>query len=112
MLDFVEYKVEVYVPEEYLETVVNAIRKVGTGKIGNYSNCLSWYLVRSAWHCGASAHPHLGTPGQDMEATEFKVEFRCKHTKLVDVVKAIRQAHPYEECCINVLPVLTDILCN
>ena len=39
-------------------------------------------------------------------ADEVKIETRCKSEELEELIVAIKKAHPYEEVCINVIPLL------
>jgi len=39
-------------------------------------------------------------------APEYKLEFRCEEEMIEEAVKAIKDNHPYEEVCINVIEVL------
>lgn len=103
-----EYKVEVYVPKDAFDVVVNAIKLIGIGKMGNYSNCMSWYEVNSSWHAEETAMPYLGVAGDDKKISEYKIEFRCKQEQLSDVVATIKRVHPYEECCVNIIPLISE----
>ena len=39
-------------------------------------------------------------------APEYKLEFRCEEKDLQLAVKTIKENHPYEEVCINVIPII------
>ncbi len=98
------YKVETYLPKEALDGIRSALYNLGLGKIGNYDCCLTWYEVNSSWRPIDGAKPYLGTVGEIEFAPEYKLEFQCKESDLTAAVSAIKSNHPYEEVCINILP--------
>lgn len=100
------YKIETFVPVEALENIKAALYEKGFGKIGNYENCLSWHKVESSWKPVGGANPYQGTVGETEFATEYKIEFRCDENDLNLVVDLIKKNHPYEEVCINVIPII------
>ena len=98
------YKVETYLPKEALDGIRLALYNLGLGKVGNYDCCLTWYEVNSSWRPIDGAKPYLGTVGEIEFAPEYKLEFQCKESDLTAAVSAIKSNHPYEEVCINILP--------
>ncbi len=100
------YKIEVFVPVDSKNVVLEAIRALKVGKIGNYYNCITITEVKSTWTANESANPYLGVAGENCEADEVKIETRCKCEELEELVVAIKKAHPYEEVCINVIPLI------
>lgn len=102
-----EYKVEVYLPLEALDSIRNTIMTLKAGVIGSYYNCMSWYKIRSSWSATEDSSPYIGKAGEECEIDEYKIETRCTEDKLEEMIKAIKNAHPYENVCINVLPLIT-----
>ena len=100
------FKVETFVPEEAFSKIRDALYSKGHGKIGNYQNCLSWSKVHSSWKPVEGAEPYQGTVGETEFAEEFKIELRCEKADLLEVIDLIKQNHPYEEVCINVMPIV------
>ena len=100
------YKIETYLPKEALDSVRSALYKLGLGKIGNYDLCMSWYEVSSSWRAALGAKPYLGAVGEIEFAPEYKLEFRCQEEDLSKAVQAIKTNHPYEEVCINIIPII------
>ena len=100
------YKIEVFLPKKALKNIRMALYELGLGKIGNYDCCLSWQKVRSSWRPLNGAKPFMGKIGKIEFAAEYKLEFRCSEKELAQAVKAIKENHPYEEVCINVLPLV------
>ena len=100
------YKVETYLPPEALDDIRNGLYKLGLGKVGNYDCCLSWYEINSSWKPIDGAKPYLGKVGEIEFATEYKLEFQCREEYLKNAVKVIKENHPYEEVCINIIPLI------
>lgn len=101
------YKVEVFIPKEYIEELRDELNKVGACRVGNYDNVMSIFDVRGYWRPLEGATPHNGEKGKINEGTECKVEFRCENIHIRAVASIIRKIHPYEEPLVNIIPVLT-----
>lgn len=99
------YKIETYGPKEALDNIKNGLYANGFGKIGNYDCCLNWYEVNSSWRPVEGANPYLGEVGKIEYVTEYKLEFRCEKKDLKLAIKTIKDNHPYEEVCINIIPI-------
>jgi hypothetical protein len=106
LIDSGMVKLEIFLPPESLESVAEALRQAGAGKIGNYDSCLSASPVKGRWRPLAGADPYNGDIGKLCEADELKVEANCPAENLKKALKLIRAAHPYEEPVINVIPLL------
>lgn len=99
------FKVETYLPLEALDKIKNGLYQAGFGKVGNYDCCLSWYKINSSWKPLAGTNPYLGNVGEIEYAPEYKLEFRCDEENLRKAIDIIKANHPYEEVCINILPI-------
>ena len=100
------YKLEVFLPEQTLPALREALREADAGHIGQYDSCMNWSTVLSSWRPLPGAQPYDGTVGELTVTTELKVEFCCRPECLEQTVTAIRRVHPYEEPVINILPLL------
>lgn len=100
------YKLEIFVPDSHFDAVRQALWAVDAGHIGNYDRCLSWSRVNSCWRTLEGANPYDGTPGVLSQAEEWKIEVCCRAERLLETLNMIKQAHPYEEPVINVLPMM------
>jgi len=98
------YKIEVYLPCEALDKIKDGLYREGFGKVGKYDCCLSWYQINSSWRANDGANPYLGNIGEIIEfAREYKLEFRCEEKDIQKAIKIIKDNHPYEEVCINII---------
>ena len=51
----------------------------------------------------AASNPHIGTHNQIEKVSEYKVEMVCDEAHLTAAIRALRQAHPYEEPAYQVI---------
>jgi hypothetical protein len=93
----VNRKLVVFVPEEALEPVRDALFAAGAGRIGEYERC-SWYTTGTGTFLGGDAtDPSIGERGREERVPEFRLETVFPADRQADVVAALRTAHPYEE---------------
>lgn len=91
------YKLGFYVPESHVESVKAAIFAAGGGRIGDYEHCCWQVLGQGQFRPGPGADPFIGKAGQLETVAEYRVELVCADELIVEVVAALKQAHPYEE---------------
>jgi len=91
------YKIVVFVPETHTNIVREAMGKAGAGKIGNYSYCTFSTKGVGRFRPDTGANPHIGEVGKLEEVVEERIETVCEEDKLKDVLRAIKEVHPYEE---------------
>lgn len=99
-------KVEVLLPEEYIETLRSRLNDIGVLTVGKYDHVISYSLVKGSWRPLEESKPFHGTIGEICFGTEYKMEFRCLYQNIEEVLSIIKNVHPYEEPIINVLPLL------
>ncbi len=102
-------KLEIYIPEDYVEPLRDALHAVGAGRVGNYDHCLSVTSVRGYWRPLQGAAPFQGCEGEISEGAECKVEVRCDRRDVPEALAAIRRVHPYEEPLVNVVPLANHL---
>ncbi len=96
------YKICVFIPENSVEKVKQAMFDAGAGRIGNYDSCC-WQTegtgqFRPLW----GSNPALGVQGEIEKVSEVKVEMVCGDDLVKGVVLALRGSHPYEEPAFDV----------
>lgn len=91
------YKLSFFVPEENLEAVKQAVFATGAGKIGDYENCCWQVLGQGQFRPLSGSNPHIGEHGVIETVQEWKVELVCTDELIHQAVRAMKQAHPYEE---------------
>lgn len=97
-------KIVIFVPETHTDIVREAMGKAGAGKIGNYTHCTFSSKGVGRFKPEAGANPHIGEVGKYEEVVEERIETVCEREKLQEVIKAIKEVHPYDEIAIDVYP--------
>ena len=99
-------KIEVFIPEAYIEVIRDGLNEIGVGRIGNYDHCISITTVKGYWRPLADAAPYAGEIGKVSFGEERKIEVNCPAEKVEDALKVIREIHPYDRPLINIVPLL------
>jgi dinuclear metal center YbgI/SA1388 family protein len=90
-------KLETYVPLEDTEKVLTALHKAGAGQIGEYCDCSFRITGTGRFTPSPQANPHIGEAGQTEETIENKIEVIFPTFKQNQIMRALFEAHPYEE---------------
>lgn len=101
-------KVEVFIPKEFVERLMNGINEGGYIREGEYDFAYSSTRVRGHWRPLENANPFSGAVGEISSEWEEKVEFRVKEEHISDVYEIILREHPYEVPVVNFIPLLED----
>jgi hypothetical protein len=96
----------VNVPENEADTLRKAIGDAGGGRLGNYSYCSFSIKGKGRFLPNENANPTIGTVGQPETVEEERIEVSCDEADAPAIVKAIREAHSYEEPALVVYPLL------
>ncbi len=90
-------KLVVFVPPDALDEVREALFAAGAGRIGAYERC-SWYTEGTGTFFGTDeTDPTIGEAGREERVRELRLETVYPAEREVEVVGALREAHPYEE---------------
>ncbi|MDI6829137.1 MAG: Nif3-like dinuclear metal center hexameric protein, partial [Armatimonadota bacterium] len=98
------FKLAVFVPNEAVDNVLNAVCEAGAGWIGNYSHCTFRSPGTGTFKPLEGATPYVGRVGELEQTAEFKLETIVPEHLLHDVLHAMLAAHPYEEVAYDVYP--------
>lgn len=98
-------KLVVFVPTSHEEKVRGALDKAGAGAIGKYSGCTFRSQGTGTFRCGPGTKPFQGKPGTFEEAEEYRLETVFGEFSEHAVLRAMLDAHPYEEVAYDVYPV-------
>ena len=90
-------KLVFYAPPTYTEAVLAALYAVGAGQVGAYSACSFRTDGTGTYTPGAGTNPFRGAPGRPETAAEQRVEVLLPLHLQAPALRALRQAHPYEE---------------
>ncbi len=97
-------KVVVFVPEADLGKVSDAMFAAGAGQIGQYRECSFRLAGTGTFFGSASTNPAVGQKGRREEVSEWRLECVCPEPAVESVIRAMRQAHSYEEPACDVYP--------
>mgnify|MGYP001355604879 FL=1 len=97
-------KLVTFVPTEYAEAVRQAMFNAGAGVIGNYDSCSFNIQGQGTFRAGDGTNPFVGEKGKIHFEPEVRVETIVPRHILNAVVKAMVEAHPYEEVAYDVYP--------
>lgn len=98
-------KLAVFVPEDHAERVRDAICAAGAGQIGQYDICTFSVSGQGTFRGGADTQPFLGKPGELERAQEVRLETLVPRGLQKPVIRALLDAHPYEEVAFDLYPV-------
>jgi hypothetical protein len=94
----------VYVPEDHVDAVRDAMFAAGAGAIGNYDEC-GWAVPgKGTFRPLDGANPYAGEQGIREAMKEQKLEMVVEPWKLTDVLAAMKSTHPYEEVAHGIWP--------
>ncbi len=100
------YKLTVFIPNEALDQVKSALFSAGAGKIGNYEQCCWQVKGVGQFKPLAGSTPHIGVQDSLETVDEWRVEMVVNESLMVDVIDALKRAHPYETPAFDVMAVL------
>jgi dinuclear metal center YbgI/SA1388 family protein len=90
-------KLVTYIPESHIEAVRDKLFESGAGVIGNYDNCGFTTSGTGSFRANEMAKPFTGEKGKIHFEKEIRFEtILFSHLK-EKVIKALLNAHPYEE---------------
>jgi dinuclear metal center YbgI/SA1388 family protein len=95
-------KLAVFVPEEHVEQVADAMAKAGGGIIGNYTSCSFRIKGRGTFRGTDAAKPFVGRAQRLESVDEVRLEMILPRARVQAVTAAMKAAHPYEEVAYDV----------
>jgi dinuclear metal center YbgI/SA1388 family protein len=96
------YKIVVFVPEDSLSVVRNAMYEAGAGWIGNYSDCGFFLKGNGTFKPLEGTNPYIGQKGKLEIVDEYRLETVVPENLLNSVIQSMIKAHPYEEVAYDV----------
>lgn len=86
-----------FAPLSHADAVRAALAGGGAGRIGEYSACSFTARGEGRFLPSERADPFSGTRGELSVVEEVRIEAVCAPDRLVEAVRAMLAAHPYEE---------------
>ena len=101
-------KVVVFVPKASLEQVQDAMWQAGAGHIGNYDECSFVTEGTGTFRGNELSDPAIGKPMVREHVDEYRLETVSERWKTSRIVRAMIEAHPYEEVAYDIYPLSTN----
>ena len=95
-------KIAVFVPEEAVEHVRNAMAEAGAGMIGQYTHCSFRTPGIGSFVPLPTARPYIGSADKLEEVEEYRLEMICAASWAGSVIAAMLETHPYDEVAYDV----------
>ena len=99
-------KLVTYCPLENTEDIRNALFAAGAGHIGNYSECSFITAGNGTYKGNLISNPYSGNKGERHTEKENRLEVVLRDYRKNQVLKALKEAHPYEEVAYELYPTL------
>jgi len=99
-----QFKLIVFVPEDFTEIVSEAIYKAGGGIIGEYSNCSFRTKGKGTFKGSSKSKPTIGVRGTYEKVEEVKLEVVVDSWKISAIISAMTKVHPYEKVAYDIIP--------
>ncbi|HSZ25354.1 MAG TPA: Nif3-like dinuclear metal center hexameric protein [Cytophagaceae bacterium] len=96
-------KLITYVPHEHKENLLQALYKVGAGKIGNYSECSYQLDGTGTFRPNEKATPTIGNANELETVEEKRIEVIFPTPLESSIICTLRQKHPYEEPAFDII---------
>lgn len=90
-------KLAVFIPVDFADQLRNVLASVGAGEIGLYDSCSFSSMGKGRFRALEGADPFIGKIGKVELAEEEKIEVVFPSSIKNKVLKAMLNAHPYEE---------------
>ncbi len=100
------YKLTLFVPDSHLESVKTALFEAGAGRIGNYDHCCWQVQGVGQFRPLMGSNPHTGSHNTLESLQEWRVEMVVADDCIHDVIKALKQSHPFETPAYDVIKVV------
>jgi dinuclear metal center YbgI/SA1388 family protein len=97
-------KIAVFVPEDHVEHVASAMHAAGAGMFTRYDECSFRTEGIGTFRAQNGAQPYKGEVGMLERTPEVRIEMLAERWKVNAVVRAMTDAHPYEEVAYDVYP--------
>jgi hypothetical protein len=95
-------------PIENVDEILKELGDAGAGIIGNYNYCSMQTNSIGTFMGNDNSNPYIGEKNKLEKVEEIKLEMQCDITKVKEVLKKLREIHPYEEPAIDIIPLIDE----
>ncbi len=97
-------KLVVFVPQDHLALLEEALTQVGAGRIGNYIGCSFSAAGTGTFIPMQGSRPYRGRPGERERVPEARLETLIHRRRAAEALEAVKKVHPYEEPAVDLYP--------
>lgn len=108
IIDVKKVQLLVTVPEDYAQEIRDAICGASAGIMGNYTYCSMTMKCTGRFKPSKESNPFIGKQNQCEVVNEERIEVICDINIVKNVIKKIREVHPYEEPGIDIFPLIDE----
>ena len=101
-------KLTTFIPPENNGPVMAALYKEGAGQLGNYKNCSFQVEGAGTFMPNEAAKPYVGEAHKQQIVKEVRTEVIFPSYLEGKILKALKNAHPYEEIAYYLTPLSND----
>lgn len=101
-------KLVTFSPAEHTDKVKAALFAAGAGNIGNYDQCSFTMAGIGSFRGKDGSNPVIGVPGKLEQTKEDRIEVIFDFPKQAAIIKALFDAHPYEEVAYDIYTLNND----
>ena len=98
------YKLVTFAPSDYAHKIREAIFAAGAGNIGNYDSCSFNTSGHGTFMGNELSNPFVGEKNKLHTEEEIRIETIFPKYLQNQIIKALLQAHPYEEVAYDIYP--------
>lgn len=99
-----QYKLVTFVPEKYVDNLLNKLSEAGAGIIGNYTHCSYQLKGQGTFFGQENTNPAIGEKGKLEKVEEIRLEMIFEKWNLNKILKTLLANHPYEEPAYDIYP--------
>lgn len=107
-MNFKRIKIITTAPLNEADKIRQALGEAGAGKLGEYSFCSFSYRGQGRFMPSDKANPYIGEANKLKIVEEEQIEVVCLRENAKQVIAALRQAHPYEEPVVDIVPLMSE----
>lgn len=97
-------KLVTFIPVNFADKVRTAVFNAGAGHIGNYDSCGYNLEGTGSFRAGENTNPYVGEKGEVHFEKEIRFETIFPGWLQSKIIKALFEAHPYEEVAYDIYP--------
>lgn len=91
------YSLVFFVPKSHKKKVKKALFEKGAGKYKKYDKCCWETKGTGQFRPLKNSTPYIGTQEKLEKVEEYRIEMLCPEDKKEEIIKTLKNNHPYEE---------------